>query len=91
MGSVKINDPFNIQCLVTDEEGNDVFVSYRQLQNKPCCTETNLDKENDEDGDSESESARPPIRKQARVTFAPQPQPQWISDPHSQVLMMTLT
>ena len=38
--------------------------------------ETNPDNENYEDGDSESESARPPIRKQARVTFAPRPQPQ---------------
>ena len=76
MGSVKINDPFINQCLVTDVEGNDVFVSYRQLRNKPCSRETNPDNENDEDGDSESESARPPIRKQARVSFAPQPQPQ---------------
>ena len=76
MGSVKINDHFINQCLVTDVEGNDVFVSYRQLRNKPCSRETNPDNENDEDGDSECESARPPIRKQARVTFAPQPQPQ---------------
>ena len=68
MSSVKINDPFNNQCLVTDVEGNDVFVSYRQLRNKPCSRETNPDNENDEDGDSKSESARPP-------TFAPQPQP----------------
>ena len=76
MGSVKINDPFINQCLVSDVEGNDVFVSYRQLRNKPCSRETNPDNENDEDGDSECESARPPNRKQARVTFAPQPQPQ---------------
>ena len=76
MGSVKLTDPFINQGLVTDVEGNDVFVSYRQLRNKPCCGETKPDNENYGDGDSESESARPPIRKQARVTFAPQPQPQ---------------
>ena len=44
--SVKINDPFVTQCLVTDVEGKDVFVSYRQLRNKPCSRETNPDNEN---------------------------------------------
>ena len=71
MGSVKINDPFINQCLVTDVEGNDVFVSYRQQRNKPCSRETNHDNEIDEDGDSESESARPPIRKSISCDFRP--------------------
>ena len=73
--SVK-NAPFVNQCLVTHVEANDVFVSFRKLRNKPCSRETNPDNGKDENGDSESESARPPIRKQARATIAPQSQPQ---------------
>ena len=79
MASVKIIDPFIIQCLVTDVEGNGVFVSYRQLRSKPCSRETNPDNEIYEDGDSESESARPPLRKQARVTCALSPSNMWTS------------
>jgi len=71
MGRVKINDPFINQCLVTDPEDNDVFVAYRQLRNKPSCTPQN---DRDDGDDSESEAVRPPPRKQARVSFAPQPQ-----------------
>ena len=41
MGLVKINDPFCQQCLKTDVEDNDEYVSYRQLRNKPCVTEQN--------------------------------------------------
>ena len=77
MGWVKINDPFCQQCLITDVEDNDEYVSYRQLRDKPCVrdTEPEID-ETEQDHESGSDVHRPFVKKQARVTSATQPMPQ---------------
>ena len=91
MGSVKLTDPFINQGLVTDVEGNDVFVSYRQLRNKPCCGETKPDNKIME---MEIQSLNQPAHQFGNklVWLSPlSPSHKWTSYPYSQMLMMTLT
>ena len=78
MGWVKINDPVCQQCLITDVEDNEWYVSYRQLRNKPCVrdTETEID-ETEQDQDSGYDVHRLFVKKQAHVTSATQPMPQF--------------
>ena len=79
MGWVTMNDPFNQQCLVKDEEMSPVYVSYRQLRNKPSARDMreteNEDTHADDEDSGSDEVNRPPAKKQARVTFAPQTTP----------------
>ena len=42
MGCVKPNDPFCQECLITDVEDNDEYVSYRQLRIKSCVREIEI-------------------------------------------------